>query len=192
MCFPADFVTLAFFGGGDPLLLHIPDCCLASRSKWYNQVSSVVIILLRNVSPSFFNRRKNSLDEETRLCFHLETAVWAPIVHKLFEVKIFCNDLMSCRDTKVEFISNLTHSDSPISITFPKYRFSYTGFHFLWPSFSIVVKNISPSIFKPLMPFVYNCPRHMWAISSSIYGPFGFFPCLDTKFYDSAVLQDVH
>lgn len=65
---------------------------------------------------------------------------------------------MNCRDTKVELISNLTHSDSPIShcIQSLKYSFSYTSIHFLWPSFSLVGKNISPSIFQPLMPFVYH------------------------------------
>lgn len=69
---------------------------------------------------------------------------------------------MNCRDTKVELISNLTHSDSPISIQSLKYSFSYTGIHFWWPSFSLVGKNISPS---------FNLWCHLYTIVLDTCGP---------------------
>lgn len=85
-----------------------------------------------------------------------------PSCTNFLKVKIFCNDLMNCRDTKVELISNLTHSDSPISIQSLKYSFSYTGIHFWWPSFSLVGKNISPS---------FNLWCHLYNIVLDTCGP---------------------
>lgn len=63
-------------------------------------------------------------------------------------------------------ITQQYHVRTVIIIQCRSYRF--THIHFLWPSFSVVFKNNNPFIFIPLMPSVNHCPRHMWAISSSI------------------------
>lgn len=83
----------------------------------------------------------------------------------LVKVKIFCNYLMFCRNSKAELLSNITYAQSSLSNAVVT---DLHSIHFLWPSFSVVFKNNNPFIFIPLMPSVNHCPRHMWAISSSI------------------------
>lgn len=97
--------------------------------------------------------------------FYSQTSLWAPFMHKPCESQDFLqlSDVLS--EQQAELLSNITYAQSSLSnagVT------DLHSIHFLWPSFSVVFKNNNPFIFIPLMPSVNYCPRHMWAISSSI------------------------
>ncbi len=63
MCFPPLFCTRAFFGGGLPGVFQMDGSCFDSGSKWKSHVSSVVIILSRNATPSLSTRWTNSWEQ---------------------------------------------------------------------------------------------------------------------------------
>ena len=86
------FCTRNFLGRGEPLCRHSIDCCFASGSWWYNQVSSMVT----NRDRKSFGSRRKKIQNFLRLVpltfLILIQAFRDPLRGELPHVQIFMND----------------------------------------------------------------------------------------------------